>query len=309
MAMPLWALPSLTDLDSWQLPDEEEQAKPAPKPTPKPAVAVEKQTTAKSKEPELEVQLSGPAYGLATSTKDIKEIAIMNLSAAQLLARLKGKNRFDILFNANMPPTADTIVLADDRQEYALVTFGNPKQNYRLFLFKSGIEQPLVAVAQDLTGKIDIYRQFGVNLGLTEQDFKQEYPQVTPAVVVSVEDKLPYNIYQLPDSWFVAFKEEKPFRRFTSRTDYERFSRQLQGILPETSVQADAETSRSSRWLKPQTETPAKRLFSEIVASGTIWDRREREMMELQDSFSTTQPNSFSPTRSSGRVRGARRRR
>ncbi len=302
----LWALPSLTDLNSWQLPDEEETAKPAPKPAPKPVATQEKKGSSKPKEPELEVQLSGSSYGLATSTRDVKEIAIMQQSASQLLARLKGKNRFDVLFNANMPPTSDTITLAEDGKEYALVTFGNPKQNYRLFLFKSGIEQPLVAVAQDTNGKFEMYRNFGVNLGLTQQDFKQQYPQVEPTVILDVADKTPYNAYALPDSWFVIFNEDKPFRNFTSAADYERFANQLQGILPKTTGQETAESSRSSRWLTPE-EKPAKRLFSEIVASGTIWDRREREMMELEDSFAPVRVNSTYSSRSSRRVRGARR--
>ena len=282
VTLPAAAVPSLTDLDSWQLPEEEEE-KPRPKPAPKPAVAAKNS----EKEKELEVQLA-TNFGVASSTRDAAEIAVMRSSAAQLLSRLEGKNRFYVLFNANIAAASDAILSSEDGKEYAVVLFGNPKQNYRLFLFKSGVEQPLVAVAENTAQKLDMYRRFYVDVGVTEEDFKEAYAGVTPTVFTGAEDNTTYHAYEFKGPWFVVFKEGKPVRQFTQEQPFMLYANRVRGIAPEPEPQESQEPqepSRSSRWLEsPEPKGPTKRLFSEIVAGGTLWDRDYGPDMEDTES-------------------------
>ncbi len=272
--VPAGAVPSLTDLDSWQLPDEEEE-KPAPKPAPKPVASKTTAASAHTKEkgPELEVQLA-TNFGLASSTRDASEIAVMRHSAEQLLSRLKGKTRFYVLFNANMPASVDKVIQAEDGQEYAVVLFGNEKQNYRLFLFKGGVEQPLLAVAENTAGKLDMYRQYQVNVGVTEEDFKKAEPEVVAQIITEKETQTPYQVYPFKGPWYVVFKNGNPVRQFTQESLLKEYTNKLQGLDPASQVVTGPD--RTTRWLQTQTKSdqPQKRLFSEIVDSGTLWDRK-----------------------------------
>lgn len=233
IAIPTWAAPSLTDLDSWQLPEVEPLpvAPVQPAPAPQPA-APKKAKTQKGKE--LKVQLTeNNAYAVAKSTRDASEIDIMNITAQQLMSQYAGKGRFYILFNANMPADIDTEITSEDGTEYALSAFGNEHKKYRILLFKSGLEQPLIAAADDLRSKLNMIQKYHIDLEVTEDEMKKSYPSVTPQEITGKEDEKTYLAYKLEGPLIVVFQSGKFIRQFNSEEAFTTYSNDLQGIVPE----------------------------------------------------------------------------
>lgn len=251
IALPAWAAPSLTDLDSWQLPEVEPlpaapvQPVPASEPaTPKKAKKV------KEKGKELKVQLTeNNAYAVAKSTRDASEIDIMNLTAQQLMSKFAGQGRFYILFNANMPANIDTEVVAEDGADYALSVFGNETKKYRMLLFKGGLEQPLIAAADDVRGKLNIMQKYRIELEVTEDEMKKSYPSLSPQEITGKEDEKTYHAYKLEGPLFVVFQGGKFIRQFNTEEAFTTYSNDLQGIVPKPEV--DTRDPRQPNELEP----------------------------------------------------------
>ena len=272
MVTPLWAAPSLMDLDSWQLPDEQTETKPV-KTVQK--AAAPKSTTANEGKA-LAIELSGSGdYTVKSSAQSSSEIAVFKSSAKQLLNRLKGQSRFHVLFNATTQAATDKIITATDGTEYAFVLFGNEKQNYRIFLFKNGIEQPLVDVAENTDGKLNMYRKYKINLDFTEEEIQKNYSAVTPQNWLNQTKTDLYHVYQVEDVCFL-FQKGKLIKIFPSQMEMREYNSQL-GIMPENSFDEQELPKREdppallSEPTIPATtskkSTPKKRLFSRIVSS------------------------------------------
>ncbi len=259
IAISLQAAPVFDDLDRFQIPDEPEPVKeaPAPKPAPKPV---------EDNRPEIVIRMGdGVASAPAPVKSGASEFAVLHRSAAQLERNLAGKSRFYILFNANTSAVSDQVLTARDGKQYAVVRFGPQDQNYRLFVFNARGDQPLLAVAENTADKLRIYKKYELDLGITEADFKNAYPQAEPTEITA-QDKSVYQTYEFAPDLFVLFAQGKPTRRFTDQAEFIDFTNQLQGIEPKV------ETPTQKRQEEAPQE-PAKRSFKEIVASGTIYDR------------------------------------
>lgn len=270
MTLPLGAVPSLTDLDSWQIPDEPEPVKKeAPKPAPKKVVDVGPEIV-------IEMEANGTVQGPARQQVS-HEIAVLNRSAKQLATTLAGKSRFYVVFNANITPVSDTQITALDGTQYALLFFGEEGKNYRQFLFKYWADQPLVAVAENTTDRLNIFQNYGVNLGLTETDLTAAYPQAQVKVIEDAADHTPYNTYKFSDTFFVSFKEGQPVAKFSSEEDFTAYTDKLQNITPsQEETEITFKPIKRDLYTPPVTVTPRPK-FTDLVKGGTFQERAYRE--------------------------------
>ena len=302
LTLPLGAVPSLTDLDSWQIPDEPEPVKQeTPKPAPKPAVDAG---------PEIVIEMdSGATVQGPSRSQSSNEIAILNRSAAQLAKNLAGKSRFYVLFNANTKSTADTKVKSLDGTPYALLLFGQEDKNYRQLLFKYWDDQPLVAVAENKADKLKIFQTYQVNLGLTENDFTEAYPQAQASMVEDSIDHTLYNAYKLDDTFFVVFKEGQPLASFTSEIDFLAYTEKLKNLPPKET--AEPRAPKKSIYA-PHIPVAPRPKFSDLVRQGTFQERMYRQQYgspsdEWDDSGYARRSTSSRPNNQSYRTNNSRR--
>ncbi len=270
LVLPLGAVPSLTDLDSWQIPEESEPPKQeAPKPAPKPVADTGPEII-------IEMDANGGVQGPSRSHVS-GEIAILNRSATQLTKNLAGKSRFYVLFNANTKAVADTKVTSLDGTPYALLLFGQEDKNYRQLLFKYWDEQPLVAVAENKADKLRIFQTYQVNLGVTEPDFAQAYPQAQMDVIEDAMDHTRYHAYKLNASSFVVFKEEQPLAYFSSEIDFLAYTEKLKNLPPQESTVQQPQKKSIYAVNIPVAPRPK---FSDLVRQGTFQERMYRQQYE-----------------------------
>lgn len=244
LAGPVWAAPSVTDLDSWQLP-EPEPVKPVVAPA-RPRVKAKPQPV--NDEPELIVEMGG-AYR-ATNTQDPDEIPVMRRSATQLARRLANKGRFYVLLNANVVSTQDSTITAKDGTRYAYVRFGKDGSTYRKFLFEAGGDQKLVAVADSVPGVLQLNARYGVNIGPTENDFKRAYPNATVTVVKNEQENKEYHSYQIEGPVFLIFENGKLVQQFAQADELAAFMQTI----------GAANTGVAAQQAKEQTELEKARL-------------------------------------------------
>ena len=281
LAAPLWAAPSLTDLDSWQLPEDPEPAKPA--------VVEKKPAPVEDTRPELVIDMDGGTTR-TRATRDVNEITVLNKTVSQLSKQLAGKNRFYVMFNANMTATSDISVKAEDGTRYAVVQYGK-EPNYRACLFKEGVEQPLVSVAGSTTDKLGWYRIYGVNVGLQESDFTKAYPNTSATEIIGKEDNKVYKVYPFEKNFSVIFNDGKPIRHFYSEEELNAFTDQLQGILPPEEEKPAIVISRRTI-SKPVEETvKPKQSFKALVKEGTIAERRKKAREKLERTWEEANKN------------------
>lgn len=246
IAGPVWAVPSVTDLDSWQLPE----------PEPVKHVAAPARTRVQAKpqpandEPELIVEMGGGAYTAATNTQDPDEIPVMRRSATQLARRLANKGRFYVLLNANVVSTQDSTITAKDGTRYAYVRFGKDGSTYRKFLFEAGGDQKLVAVADSVPGVLQLNARYGVNIGPTETDFKRAYPTATVTVVKNEQENKEYHSYQIEGPVFLIFENGKLVQQFAQAEELAAFMQTI----------GAANTGVAAQQAKEQTELEKARL-------------------------------------------------
>ncbi len=277
LVLPLGAVPSLTDLDSWQIPEEPAPQQPAPKPTPKPKPAA-------STGPEIVIEMTDTAYAPVAKTRDSNEIAVLSRSAEQLAKSLAGKSRFYVLFNANQKAATDTMVEALDGTRYALLLYGQEGKNFRQLLFKYWQDQPLVAVAENKQDQLAIFRDYGVNLGLTEADFRTAYPQAQPKTIEDAKDHTLYHVYKFSDTFLVSFQNDQPVARFTAEKDLASYTDQLQHIEPPQETETEKPQKRSI--YAPVIPVAPRPKFSDLVEQGTFLERMQRaQYNQFYDEF------------------------
>ncbi len=244
---PVWAAPSVTDLDSWQLP-EPEPAKPVVTPA-RPHVPAGPQSV--DNEPEFKVEMTGSSYYTAAkNTQDPDEIPVLRRSAAQLAKRLANKGRFYVLLNANVVSTQDNIITAKDGTRYAYVRFGKDGSTYRKFLFEAGGDQKLVAVADSVPDVLQLNARYGVNIGPTENDFKRAYPKAIVTTVKNEQENKEYHSYQIDGPVFLIFENEKLVQQFARANELAAFMQTI----------GAANTGVAAQQAKEQTELERVRL-------------------------------------------------
>lgn len=272
---PLWAAPSFTDLDSWQLPEEPQ---PVAKPTAPAQPTVRPPSKTTSSEEELKVEITnGQSYAAATSTQDPDEIPIMRRSAAQLTKRLAGKSRFYVLFNANVVSTQDSVIRAKDGTRYAFVRFGKDGDAYRKLVFEAGGDQKLVAVADDVPSVLRINNMLKINIGPTENDFKKAYPAATVNVVKNEQENKEYHSYQIDGPIFLIFESGKLAQQFTNADELSAFMQTIGAANTGVAAQQAKEKTqlekvrldRQARWARHH-RLPASKA---LVEGGTLQDK------------------------------------
>lgn len=280
------------DIDSWQLPEEE----PAPAKQAEASKTQKQKKSPKNKMPELKVQMTGGnQYAVASSTRDVTEIDIMNKSAKELLSSLAGRDRFHILFNANLPTTSDTVMRAADGKEYAVAVFGDEEQNhYRILVFLNNLAQPLIATADDIFGKLALLDRYKLNVGITEEEVQRTFPDLTPKQITGQEDQEQYVSYQLDGPVFLLFKDNQLVKKFNKEQDFKDYINILQGPQEEPEPQPALVEQVTPVIEQTPVEVNHKRLFSEIVYGPRFDNPYEDDMHRYgPDRFDRNGPDRF----------------
>ena len=264
LTVSLWAVPSVTDLDSWQLPD------PEPKPVAtsvarlvaKQPAAKQKVAPSKKTGKEITIEMTGtPSYRSASTTHDPSEIPVMRRSAAQLEKTLADKGRFYVLFNANVVSTIDTSLTGKDGTRYAFVQFGRDGENYRKFLFEGQGNQRLLAVADDVPGIVRLNTHYQINMPISEKDFKKAYPKAELTVAENEQDKKTYNTYQINGPVFFVFAGGKLTGQFSQKAELSDYLKSVNAKLPEVPVVQQEKSSlppQEQEWERSRRQQPGR---------------------------------------------------
>lgn len=275
LAMAPYAL-AANDLDNWQLPPEKEAPKKvvAPKTQPK---RVPPKKAAPKNEKEIVIEMSGTSNVVspALTRTDADEIPVFKRTADQLMARLAGKSRFYVMFNAYVVATFDDIIYADNGTKYALVRYGQEGDNYRKFLFEEGGDQKLLAVADSAAGVLAINKKYNVNIGLTEAEFKKSYPNAVFNTVTDVQNGKEFHAYQIAGSLFLLFENGKLVYQFDTPEAFSAYMNTLSAAnMGYAAQQAKQQTNlgknRPNQAVQNSSQTT---IYTPLVVGGTARDR------------------------------------
>lgn len=261
LTVSLWAVPSVTDLDSWQLPDPEPEPKPVAASVARP-VAKQKVAPSKKGGKEITIEMTGsPSYRSASTTHDPNEIPVMRRSAAQLEKTLADKGRFYVLFNANVVSSIDTSLTGQDGTRYAFVQFGQDGDNYRKFLFEGQGNQRLLAVADDIPGVVRLNTRYKINMPISEKDFKKAYPKAELTVAKNEQEKKTYNTYQINGPVFLVFADGKLTGQFSKKGELSDYLQSVNAKLPEVPViqqEQSFPTPEEQEWERNHRQQPGR---------------------------------------------------
>lgn len=263
------ALPAIaqSDLDAWQLPPEEEvvQVKPVARPKPK--------TVPQKPEEEIVIEMAGAAttYAPAATRKDADTIYIFKYNAKELTNRLAGKSRFYVLFNKDTDPSFEDTIYADNGAQYILVRFGQEGDKYRKFLFEEGGDQKLVAVADSTASVLAVNKKYGVNLGLTEKEFKKSYPNAIFTPVTNAQNGKEYHAYQAAGDSFVVFESGKLVYQFDNPQAFSAYMNTLSAAnMGYAAQQAKEQTKLDKARQNQENQQAQPPSYTTLIIGGTV---------------------------------------
>lgn len=233
-------------------------------------------------EDELVIELRGE------KTPSYPTITIWNKTAPQLTRLFRGKTRTYALYSIENVSSKDGVMTSGSGTEYAFVQYGSDGGDYRKFLFKAENPQTFVAVAATAADVLAVNKKYGVNIGLTQDEFLKLYPvQRTQTTLTDETAGTAWEIFRAaytdtntkkPQTRWFAFENGKLVKTFESRAEYEKFTRETEAANLKNQAnalekqKAELETQRK----KQQEEAQKRRRrapYKALVSGGTLHDR------------------------------------
>ena len=135
-------------------------------------------------------------HGESTAPK--AGVSVWSKNARQLTRLFRGKDKTYVLYQVENVSSADKILRAQNGKRYAYVRYGSDDGDYRKFLFNDRDPQTFVACAANVADVLAVNKKYGVNLGVSQQDFLRTYENKT--TLTNLLDKAAnktYPIYRL----------------------------------------------------------------------------------------------------------------
>jgi len=255
------ALPALAanELDNWQLPPENEATRPV--------------IPATFPDDEIIIEMIGdPEVKTPTAKRtDTNTIYIFKRTAKEHMNHLAGKSRSYILFNADVVSSFDSTIYADNGVPYAFVRYGQEGDNYRKFLFEANADQKLLAVADNAPAVLAVNKQYKVNLGLTEIEFKKSYPRAVFTALTNAQNGKEYHAYQVAGDLFVIFENGKLAYQFDNAEAFSAYMNTLSAANMSYAAQQAKQQTELEKARQTQPAEPVQpQITYALVVGGTV---------------------------------------
>lgn len=190
--------------------------------------------------------LLGVAGALFAQSADSVDVFAYN--ASQLAARFNGKTRDDVVRAASAVPAYEATVTAANAVPYHVVRYGKPTQDYRVFVFKSSGQQPLLGVADNMPSVLALNKKYQLTLALAEQEFARRMPQSFMTTVQDVARSATYRVYQNGNEFYL-FENGLLTRTFTNAQDFSAF---MAAITASNSAVTAQQAQQQTVWEQAQ---------------------------------------------------------
>ena len=227
-------------------------------------------------EPEIIIELTGEPDPVTDG------ISLWDKTERQLSQLFQNKTRQDVLYLVESVSTADSSLQSSSGKKYRYVRYGRDDGEYRKFLFD--YKDRFLACADNAASVLILNQTYGINLGVSEEDFLDNFPQATPANLFDFPNEQELQSYQIALSpqnapCHFLFVNGKLSQTFPDEKTYTRYVNELSEKNQQWLEEEHLKQQKQLEQLQQEKEDAIRRAqyrnrpFKALIKGGTWEDR------------------------------------